>query len=108
MAYKEAENCPTPYEESTPENDNILDSFHTGEGTQGRVSVDEEGDIDDRKEFDNPSYGTVGRANDDEEVAGIDNPAYDAQLTPDVSNEVEEIDDDVSGMEGDLECASEV
>ena len=86
------ENSLTPYEEeSAPWNDNILRSFHTGEVTQSRVSVNDDG------------IGTVGSANEDGQVAGIDNPAYDAQLTPDV--EVEEIVDDVRGLESEMECA---
>ena len=95
VANKEAENSLTPYEEeSAPEKGIILRSFHTGKVKQSRVSVSEDG------------IGTVGSVDEDEEVIGIDNPAYDTQLSPDV--EVEEIADDVRGMESEIECAVDV
>merc|ERR1712013_189451 len=112
VAGKEAEDGPPPYEEkNAPEPDNNLGSFHVGEVTQGRVPVaadDEDVDqTDDAKEFDNPSYDTLENAKVDGEIGGIDNPVYDAELTP-AEVEVEVVTDEGPSMEGQLECVADV
>jgi len=116
VAAKDEEDGPPPYEEKkAPEPDAVLGTF-TAEVTQGRVPVgadDEDVDqTDDAKEFDNPSYDTIANAKveaeADADVAGIDNPVYDADLTPAVSGEVEVAAEVVAEVEPVAEVAAEV
>jgi len=114
VAGKDEEDGPPPYEEkNAPEPEPVLGTFHVAEVTQGRVPVavdDEDVDqTDDAKEYDNPSYDTIANAKvdaePDVEVAGIDNPVYDADLTPTVSEDVEVA---APSEEVELVCAAEV